>query len=210
MLFRVGESRYRVRISTGVLFDDLGREAAGIYSWVEKTIWISGVIPLANRAETLIHELRHAWQKHFGIAVELEGDANQQSDFTLSVSKQFYAQGGADALMRLNSDGIIDRSINAGGVAGSTHLGAECSCCGTKFAPTQVGKSGMFLHADGRRAIWRWVDCEHCGHLQTWIEEANEGSEPVGVIIRPPEHLRSGDAMQFLAERESEDRKQAG
>ena len=103
MKFRVGSWIYRVQIVRGWLYHADGR-AAALWLWDERVLQIAGALNVACRIDALIHELRHAWQNHFGTPKDAEGDANNASSFTLDFMRQFLAQGGEDALMAMEAE----------------------------------------------------------------------------------------------------------
>ncbi|NJL31239.1 MAG: hypothetical protein HC898_06185 [Phycisphaerales bacterium] len=107
MLFRVGPYHYRVRVSEKRLCDQNGEDCAGLWEWETRTVWISGTLPLSQRHETLLHELSHAWQRHFGTIASAEDEANRTAAFAIDVQQQLLAQGGNLALMRLGCDGTM-------------------------------------------------------------------------------------------------------
>jgi Zn-dependent peptidase ImmA (M78 family) len=66
MQFRVGPWVYRVRITENRLYDENGAELAGLFVWRDREILISNAVPVRQRLDVLVHELRHAWREHFG------------------------------------------------------------------------------------------------------------------------------------------------
>lgn len=98
------EAAYRVRIWPGELAGDDGRPAAGLWVWVDGTIWISHRVPAGKRLEVFIHELRHAWQYHVGVPADSEGDANNAAAFYLMVHRQLERNGGEAALRTLTAE----------------------------------------------------------------------------------------------------------
>ncbi len=194
MFFRVGPYRYRVRISDQPLRDDRGEECAGLWEWETRTVWLSGTLALGQRHETLLHELSHAWQRHFGTVASAEDEANRAAAFAIDVQRQLLAQGGDLALMRLCSDGSID---NAQALAATIHVGAQCGVCSTAFAPSQIANE-QAEYQDGRPVVRRSCWCEFCGHVMRWMETATAQGFPAGAVVAGPQYLRGPEADRWL------------
>jgi hypothetical protein len=194
MFFRVGPYRYRVRISEGQLRDENGDDCAGLWEWETRTVWLSSTLSVSHRHETLLHELSHAWQRHFGTISSAEDEANRTAAFAIDVQRQLSAQGGDLALMRLGSDGIID---NGAVVAVTSQVGAQCGVCSTSFSPSQV-VSETAEQLEGRAVVRRSCWCDFCGHVIRWVETATSQGFPAGAVVSGPEYLRGPAADQWL------------
>jgi len=194
MFFRVGPYRYRVRVSDGQLRDERREDCAGLWEWETRTIWLSGTLPISQRHETLLHELVHAWQRHFGTVGSAEDEANRTAAFAIDVERQLLAQGGDLALIRLRSDGTID---NGSTVAPTINVGAQCGMCSTTFAPSQVANEKS-EYQDGRPVVRRSCWCDFCGHVMRWIESATAQGFPAGAVVSGPEYLRGTEADVWL------------
>jgi hypothetical protein len=94
-------------------------------------------------------------------------------------------QGGLPALMRLRPDGTVD----AGGVEdlSAEPVGCECAKCGTRYAAHQIATAPAEFDAGaGRLVVRRSVDCDFCGHVQSWVEGATAAGAPNGRVMAGP------------------------
>ncbi len=198
MQFRVGPWIYRIRISDAPLVDGEGSPAAALWLWEERVLLISGSIPCNTRIDALVHELRHAWQTHFGRPLDDEGDANNAASFSVDFMRQFLSQGGEAALMRLNCGGIVDDATGPDDLA-SEPAGAQCAGCGGSFSPAQiVTEPAAYSSASGSLHVVRSLYCDFCGHVQRWTEGATSAGFPNGKIARPPRFIKGEAASEFL------------
>lgn len=172
-----------MRVSEKRLCDQNGEDCAGLWEWETRTVWISGTLPLSQRHETLLHELSHAWQRHFGTIASAEDEANRTAAFAIDVQQQLLAQGGNLALMRLGCDGTID---NGAIVASTSHVGAQCRICATIIAPSGV-VSELAQCQEDRAVVRRSCWCDFCGHVMHWIETATPQGFPAGAVVSGPE-----------------------
>lgn len=151
-------------------------------------------MPVSQRHETLLHELSHAWQRHFGTISSAEDEANRTAAFAIDVQRQLLAQGGDLALMRLGPDGTID---NGSTVAATSQVGAQCGVCSTSFSPSQVANETA-EYQDGRTVVRRSCWCDFCGHVMRWVETATSRGFPAGAVVSGPEYLRGPAANRWL------------
>lgn len=111
MSFRVGPWIYRVIITADDLEDDDGGPAVSLYSWRDRSIFISEALGPEQRKDALIHELDHAWVAHFGLPKDFEGLANRNSSFQCDVFSQFVAQGGIANLAEMRRENYAVQSV---------------------------------------------------------------------------------------------------
>lgn len=175
MRFRVGPWVYRVRC---VELDD----RAGQVDFDRHEILIDDRQRLQARLATLIHELRHAWDRELGRPQWDEDRCNNAASFTADVMRQLAMQGGVAALARMGTP--LDVPM--------TNIGAECAACGTRYAPHQIhAEPPRFDDAADCLAVDRWLDCEFCGHIQRWTETATVTGSPSGRVVVGPTFHRS-------------------
>ena len=199
MRFHVGPWVYRVRITENRLYDENGAELAGLFVWRDREILISNAVPVRQRLDVLVHELRHAWREHFGAGENIEGECNNVASFTASIMRQLLRQGGEPTLMRLDCNGMVNHAAKLN--IASERLGAECMVCGRRFSPIQVScETAQFDTAAGRLAVARWLFCDFCGHVQRWHELATTSGLPTGEVLDAPELLKGKAAQRFLSE----------
>jgi hypothetical protein len=110
MRFSVGPWIYDVMIHDGPLFCEDGGRAIALYIWDLRALLITSEIGIYRRTEVLIHELRHAWQLHFGMPRDDEEDANSAASFTIDFHRQFCRQGGEGVLCKMRPRKIAYRA----------------------------------------------------------------------------------------------------
>lgn len=207
MRFHIGPWVYFVVISEGPLKDENGIDCAGLCSWLDSTIYISGRIPLERRADVLLHELRHAWNHHFGKPESIEEDANATASFTMMCIKEFVSQGGEKALMAMTAAtpaAIVPSVITPSGSSdtwaqSSPDGGTECGWCGRRFSAGEIVTEEPVFHAQsGKLVVPRSVYCDGCSHVLRWHEASMFDSTPSGQIVGKLSRLRGADATVWL------------
>lgn len=185
MRFKVGPHVYTVRISEGQLRDSERVPVDGLCCWSDRTIWINGKLPLAQRLEVLFHELAHAHEQHYGIATDSEGSANRTASFAIDVWSQLNGYGGLDALMRLRSDGVIDDEQSL--ETPNQSYAVQCAECRSLIAIGDVKTSAArFEPAAQRPVVDRVATCADCGVQTRWVEGATAGGLPNGRVLVGP------------------------
>ena len=198
MQFKVTSWTVPVKITEGRLFDSQGGEQAGLFVNEESTIYISGAIPPRRRLHVLLHELRHAWEEFLGLPVGGEAEKDNVASFTADVMRQLKAQGGEAALMRLRPDGVVDDSAGPATLP-PARFGAECCGCGGVFPASHIvtEPSAFNVHLD-EQTVERKLYCDHCGHVQKWVELATPMGRPTGVVVQAPERMKGEAVGDFL------------
>lgn len=180
MRFRVGPWTYGVEITDNELQNDEGQPAWGVCDWSNRTIRISNKLPVRQRLDLLLHELREAWWEHLGRPGDREADCNQVASFTADAMRQLLAQGGEPSLMRLNVDGVVESS--GARELMSTHL-PKCKC-GSMFSPGDVKNSKPYFHPEaGVLVISRSVACDFCQKDLVWVEACTQAGLPNGRVV---------------------------
>jgi hypothetical protein len=181
MIFHVAHAAFRVRITDESLQDDQGKEAAELIDWPNHIVWISSKMPVQRRLHALFHGLRHAWQMTLGIAADAESDADQSASYAIASWRELERQGGEAALMRLQSDGVIDQGAHLEHPAEIRQ--PQCGVCGGFLeVPIRVGQP-RFDSPNARMAVDCEGDCEFCGHTVTWREAATTKGVRTGHVI---------------------------
>lgn len=197
--FKIAGWNYTVKIVKSPLLDEHDRRCSGLCLYDDKLILISDDLKPETRYDVLLHELAHAWHFHTGEPVDEEPMCNNTGSFAGMFSRQFIAQGGEQALMRMTVAGVKDAASAPWDVAAEP-VGAQCSICSTLFSPHQVvTEQSEFNAASGRSVCKRSLYCDHCSHVQQWIEGATQAGLPNGRIVAGPRHLKGDDAREFLA-----------
>jgi hypothetical protein len=207
MNFKIGAWKYRVRITNEPIYDDAGRQQSGGVYWAERTILISGTIPLELRIDTLLHELCEAWAYHVGHPQPGEDYANSTATFTALAMAELARQGGVASLMRLLPAGRLehtDDELEQLGDSGGEHYAAQCRACGRMFARLSVVSGKPFFDM-GHQAMClrRTLYCEDCNHLQEWLEGATASGHPNGRVYGEPVFKR-GEAVERFAREHAE------
>lgn len=194
MKFKVGPWVYRVSISSGDVFDRHGNLCDGLCNWSDRSIVIRGSLPIEQRYETLVHEIEHAWQHHFGVPSDAEGLAGRNASFAVDVARQLERMGGINALARLTCRGICEDGADP--ETPRTTFQVQCPVCQGKILVSDLRQSDPRFDASLRSlVVIRHFRCEHCGAKARWNEECTSMGIPNGCIIGEPVVSRASSSL---------------
>jgi len=112
------------------------------------------------------HELRHAWQSHFGRPADDEGDANNASSFSVDFHAAVDGAGGEAALMRFDAGGNHRHGLRGRTIWLARSRGAVPGVRRKLFGGAGDYRAAKFNGASGSLHISRALYCDFCGHVQ--------------------------------------------
>ena len=229
MLFRVAAWDFRVRITDEPLVDAEGNRAAGMALWDEREILLAAppTVPVRNRLEVLLHELKEAWLFYVPRPRGKEEECNLTAVVAAGAMADLERQGGVASLEALTihtppdaaTPDVANRHAECGKpvrelryvpmelparqVRHVAHGGrADCAVCGTLFSGAQIVTGPMRWDADLQGGVVdRALYCAGCEHVQRWVEGIDLDGRPNGSAVGEPELVREpGDIDRFLEE----------
>ncbi|MBV8780180.1 MAG: hypothetical protein JO353_02175 [Phycisphaerae bacterium] len=182
----------------------------------DREIWLSFTTDKAARIAVILHELRHAWERHVGVP----RDAETECQLTASIGEQFRqdidANGGDDCIMRLRAepwpytreeDDQPTKQLRRP-TKNDRHYEPQeyrsCPRCEASMAAGSIEHGIIEFYAPTKEyQIDRWMICETCGTLSTWREICTPDGQPLGRIVEipRPRMLNGAEASEWLKRR---------
>lgn len=90
MALNVGPFAYRVRFVDGEIVDETGEACAALCDYLKQELLVSTELPPDQQFQAIMHELHHAWERHFPVGDDEERRCDLFGNIVLQLHKDLY------------------------------------------------------------------------------------------------------------------------